>query len=144
MFIGQYEHSVDEKGRVAIPAKFRSILKKGATITKGLDGCLFIFAEDKFEKMAAGIGELPLTKSSARLYSRLILASATEVEFDKQGRILLPAFLRKYSRVKGQVVVVGLYDRAEIWSKESWDKMIAGREAKAAEIVEELSETNVE
>ena len=141
MFIGQYEHSVDQKGRLAIPSKFRKNLSDGAVVTKGLDGCLFLFSRAKWQEMAENIGQLPETKSSARLYSRLILAGASEAEFDNQGRVLIPAYLRKYAGVKSSVVVAGVYDRIEIWSKAVWDKYIEKNEKEAAEIVESLSES---
>jgi len=143
MFVGQYEHAIDQKGRVAIPAKFRQIFKKEAVVTKGLDDCLFVFTREKWQKMAASIGQLPVSKSSARLYARLILAAASEAEFDSQGRILLPAYLRNYAGLKDQVVVIGLYDRVEIWDKKKWNKMIGKVENEAGKIAEDLSELGV-
>jgi len=143
MFIGQYEHSVDEKGRLAIPAKFRRSLTSGAVITKGLDGCLFVFPKERWQKMAESIGELPYTKSSARAYARLILASAVDVEFDKQGRVVVPNYLRKYASLKTQAIVAGLYDRVEIWSRENWTKEMSKIDKEAGKVVEELSELGV-
>jgi len=143
MFIGQYEHSVDEKGRLAVPAKFRKSLSTGAIITKGLDGCLFVFPMDRWQKMAESIGELPYTKSSARTYARLILASAADVEFDKQGRVIVPNYLRKYAQLTTQVIVAGLYDRIEIWSNASWRKQMAKVDQEAGKVVEELSELGI-
>jgi len=140
MFIGQYEHSVDEKGRVAIPSKFRNTFKDGAVVTKGLDGCLFIFAKERWHKMAKSIGELPYTKSSARVFARLVLASAVEVEFDNQGRILVAGYLREYASLKKQAVIAGLYDRVEVWSKESWKKEMSKIDKEAGKVVEDLSE----
>jgi len=143
MFIGQYEHSVDAKGRLAVPAKFRRTLTPNAVITKGLDGCLFVFTKERWQKMAESIGQLPYTKSSARTYARLILASASEAEFDKQGRILIPGYLRKYACLKSEAVVAGLYDRVEIWSRESWNKEIMKVDKEAGKVVEDLSELSV-
>ena len=143
MFVGQYEHAIDQKGRVAIPAKFRRVFKREAVVTKGLDGCLFVFAREKWQKMATSIGQLPVSKASARLYARLILAGASEVEFDNQGRILLPAYLRSYGGLENQVVVIGLYDRVEIWDKKKWAKMIGKVEDEAGKIAEDLSELGV-
>lgn len=143
MFIGQFEHTVDQKNRLAIPVKFRRTLANTAVITKGLDGCLFLFSRDKWQKMAQGIGELPLTKSSARLYARLILASAQEVEFDKQGRIILPPYLRKYASINKDAIVAGVYDRVEIWDKAKWGKTVERDESKAAKAVEELSQLDI-
>lgn len=143
MFIGQYQHSIDEKGRLAFPAKFRKELSEGAVVTKGLDGCLFVFSRKKFIQMAENISRLPYTKSSARLYSRLILASACDLEFDKQGRVILPAFLRDYAKLKTEAIVGGLYDRVEIWSKKSWKDLSQIADKDAGEIVEELSEIDI-
>ena len=143
MFIGQYEHAVDQKGRVAIPSRFRKALKEGAILTKGLDGCLFLFPKSKWLKLASDISRLPETNSSARLYGRLIFAGATECEFDNQGRILLPQYLRKYSSIARSAVVTGLYDRIEIWSKGNWDKYVEKNETKATEIVESLSDVDI-
>jgi MraZ protein len=143
MFIGQFEHAVDQKGRLAIPSRFRKALKEGAILTKGLDGCLFLFPKEKWTKIASSIGHLPETKSSARLYGRLILAGASECEFDSQGRILLPQYLRKYSSIAKFVIITGLYDRIEIWSKGSWDRYVEKNEAKAAEVVEEISSLEI-
>lgn len=139
MFIGQYQHSIDEKGRLAFPAKFRKELSDGAVVTKGLDGCLFVFSRKKFLQMAESISRLPYTKSSARLYSRLILANACDLEFDKQGRVILPAFLRDYAKIKTEAVVGGLYDRVEIWSKKGWRELNEISDKGAGEVVEELS-----
>ena len=143
MFIGQFEHTVDEKNRIAIPSKYRGFFKEGAVITRGLDGCLFMFTRSKFSKMAQTIGELPLSKSSARLYARLILASAQEVYFDSQGRILIPGYLVKHSSLKREALIMGLYDRVEIWSKETWDKQQARSDKKAEDLIENLSELGV-
>jgi len=143
MFIGQYEHAIDAKGRLAVPAKFRKAITQGAVITKGLDGCIFVFEAVKWRKMAQGISELPLTRTSARLYARLILAGATDVEFDKQGRIVLPSYLREYAKLKTNAIVVGVYDRVEIWNKSAWVKAIAKVEDRAGEIAEELSDLGV-
>ena len=140
MFIGQYEHSIDEKSRLAFPAKFRRKFAGGAVITKGLDGCLFVFAKDKWQKMAENIGQLPYTKASARVFARLILASAVETDFDNQGRVLLTGYLKQYAGLKRKAIVAGLYDRVEIWSEEKWKGEIAKVDKDAGRAVEELSE----
>ncbi len=143
MFIGQFDHAIDEKGRLAVPAKFRRQLIGGAILTKGLDGCLFLFPKVKWQKMAENIGQLPVSKSSGRLYARLMLAGAAEAEFDKQGRIILPAYLRTYAGLGRQAVTIGLYDRVEIWNKAKWSKMIGKVENEAGRIAEELSDLGV-
>lgn len=143
MFIGQFEHTIDEKNRVAIPAKFRKTLKGSAVITKGLDGCLFLFPKEKFDKMASGIGELPLSKSSARLYGRLMLASAAEVDFDNQGRIVMPAYLKTYAKITKDTFILGIYDRVEIWDKKIWQDLSRKTDKKAEAIIEDLSELGI-
>ena len=143
MFIGQFEHTIDEKNRIAIPSKFRREFKEGAVISKGLDGCLFLFTKNKFKTMAQSIANLPLSKSSARLYARLILASAEEVVFDNQGRIVLSGYLKKHSLLKKEALVVGIYDRVEIWAKENWEKEVNKADKKAEELIENLSELGV-
>lgn len=140
MFIGQFEHSIDSKGRLSFPALFRKSLQSGAVVTKGLDGCLFVFPKKKFEQMAESISNLPYTKSAARQYSRLILANAGELVFDKQGRIIIPSYLREYAGLKDGVIVAGLYDRIELWSKRSWKSLTEKVDKGAGEIAEELSE----
>lgn len=143
MFTGQYEHSLDEKNRVAIPSKLRRPFKEGVVITKGLDGCLFLFTKSKWEKMAKSVGQLPTTKSSARIYARLLLASAVETNFDNQGRVTIPSYLMDYAGLSSKAVITGLYDRVEIWDKKSWDKLSERLDKGAGEIVEELSDLNI-
>ena len=92
MFIGEYNHNLDDKGRLAIPAKFRAILKKGAVVTKGLDNCLFLYSREQFEKIAQNFAALPLSQAKARAFSRRMLAGAMDVDFDNQGRITLPDY----------------------------------------------------
>ena len=94
MFIGEYQHSLDQKGRLAVPVKFRAELKKGAVVTKGLDNCLFLYPKSEWQKLAKKLVNLPINKANTRAFSRLMLAGAMEVEFDKQGRIMLPEYLR--------------------------------------------------
>ncbi len=139
MFIGQFEHSIDTKSRIAIPSRFRKGFQEGIVITKGLDGCLFLFSKTRWQKMADSIGQLPTTKSSARLYARLLLASAVAEKFDKQGRVVVPGFLKRYAGLKGKVVVTGLYDRVEVWDKKIWEKLEEKVDKDAGKIAEELS-----
>ena len=143
MFVGQYEHAIDGKGRIAIPAKYRRSFASGAIVTKGLDGCLFLFSKAKWQKMAENIGQLPTTKSSARLYARLILAGATEVNFDKQGRVILPSYLRRYAGITSEAIVTGIYDRLEIWNPKTWEEISQKFEKEAGKIVEDLSDLGV-
>ncbi|MFH0923134.1 MAG: division/cell wall cluster transcriptional repressor MraZ [Candidatus Falkowbacteria bacterium] len=100
MFIGEYKHNLDNKGRLAVPAKFRAILKSGAVVTKGLDDCLFLYSKKEWEELAQKISSLPVNKANDRAFARFTLAAAMEVDFDKQGRIMLPEYLRKFCSLK--------------------------------------------
>ncbi|MEK7636379.1 MAG: division/cell wall cluster transcriptional repressor MraZ [Patescibacteria group bacterium] len=120
MFIGEYQHAVDPKGRVAIPAKFRRGLEGGIVVTRGLDACLFVYPKDKWIKQAEKILSLPPWQANSRAFHRLMIGGAMDVECDAQGRILLGDHLRSYASIKEKVVIVGLYDRIEIWDETQW------------------------
>lgn len=143
MFIGEYNHNLDDKGRLAIPAKFRTILKKGAVVTKGLDSCLFLYSKEKFEEMAKKFAALPISQSKARAFSRHMLAGAMDLEFDNQGRITLPEYLRKFSTLKKKVIVAGLYDHLEIWDEATWNKYKLDAEKNSNAIAEALGDLGV-
>jgi len=140
MFIGEYQHNMDVKGRVAVPAKFRNKLSGGAIVTRGLDKCLFLFSSEEWEKLAEKIVSLPLTQANSRAFSRLMLAGAADCEIDAQGRILVPDYLRKYASLEKEVVVAGLYNRAEIWDMGRWNSYKAETEEKSEEIAERMGE----
>ncbi len=143
MFIGEYRHNLDSKGRLAIPAKFRSVLKKGAVVTKGLDGCLFLYSKEEFLKIAQNLSQLPISQARARAFSRHMLAGAMDLEFDNQGRITLPEYLRNFSLLKKGVIIAGLYDHLEIWNEESWNKYKAEAEKNSNSIAEELGNLGI-
>jgi MraZ protein len=143
MFIGEYSHNLDEKGRLAIPAKFRSILKKGAVVTKGLDNCLFLYSKEQWEKIAQKFAALSITQTKARAFTRHILAGAMEVDFDNQGRITLPEYLRRFSTLKKKIIIAGLYNHLEIWDEEEWNKYKAVTEANSNQIAEELGDLGI-
>lgn len=143
MFIGEYNHVLDEKGRLAIPAKFRATLKKGAVVTKGLDNCLFLYSKEQFKKIAQKFSSLPINQSKARAFARHMLAGAMDVQFDNQGRITLPEYLRNFSSLKKGVVVAGLYNHLEIWDKESWDNYKQAAEQNSNSIAEELGDLGI-
>lgn len=123
MFMGEYDHTIDSKGRLIVPAKFRDQLGDEFVVTKGLDGCLFIYDNTEWAKLEEKITNLPLSNQNARKFSRLLLAGATLCEVDKQGRILLPASLRKHANLEKEVALVGVGSRIEIWNKDAWDEM---------------------
>ncbi len=140
MFFGEYSHKIDEKGRLAIPMKFRTSLGKGAVVTRGLDSSLFLFPKEEWDKLAQRLAHLPLGKAGSRALSRLMLAGAMEAELDKQGRLVLPDYLRNYAFIKKEVVVAGLYDRVEIWDTKHWNAYKKSTEREAGDIAEQLGE----
>ena len=119
-FKGEYNHTVDAKGRLIVPAKFREALGETFVVTKGLDGCLFLYPNEEWAIIETKFRELPLTTKDARKLSRFFFAGAADCEVDKQGRILLPAVLRDFAAIGKEVVLVGVLNRVEIWSKERW------------------------
>ena len=143
MFIGEYKHSIDEKGRMAVPAKFRADLAHAAVITRGLDHCLYVFTQTEWQTMAEKIKALPMTNANARAFQRLMLAGAVEVEFDTQGRVLIPEYLRTYAGIKKQAVVAGVYSRLEIWDEDAWVAYKTKTEAQSDEIAERLGELGI-
>lgn len=125
MFVGEYRHNVDTKGRLAIPFRMRSALERGAIVTRGVDTCLTVYTREEWDALAAKIAALPMSDPKARRFARFFLAGAAEVEFDKQGRILLPAHLREYAGITNATVVAGVYNRIELWSEAEWEKQAA-------------------
>ncbi len=121
MFMGEYNHTVDAKGRLIVPSKFREQLGEEFVVTKGLDGCLFVYENTEWKALEEKLHALPLTNANARKFSRFFLAGATACEVDKQGRILLPAVLREFAKIDKDVVLVGVGSRIEIWSREVWN-----------------------
>ena len=122
MLTGDFRHSVDAKGRLIIPAKFRDSLGENFVITKGMDDCLFVYPSDEWKEFEEKIKALPLTNKDARDFKRFMLGSAVEGDLDKQGRVLLPTSLREFAEIEKEVVLVGVLDKVEIWDKAKWDK----------------------
>ena len=120
MFMGEYNHTIDAKGRVIVPSKFRDLLGEEFVVTKGLDGCLFVFDNKEWAAFEEKLRSLPITNKDARAIVRFFLAGAASVEVDRQGRILLPASLRDFAGLTKDAVLVGVGSRIEIWSKEFW------------------------
>ena len=121
MFIGEYQHALDSKNRIVVPAKLREGLGDKFVITKGLDGCLYAYPIDEWQKFEEKLKNLPLTNKDARAFVRFFVAGATEVETDKQGRGLIPANLREYAGIEKEIVTIGALNKVEIWSKEKWE-----------------------
>ena len=122
MFMGEYNHTVDAKGRLIVPSKFREQLGDEFVVTKGLDGCLFVYENTEWKALEEKLHALPLTNANARKFSRFFLAGATTCEVDKQGRILLPAVLRDFAKIEKDAVLVGVGSRIEIWSRDVWNQ----------------------
>ena len=122
MFMGEYNHTVDTKGRLIIPSRFRDELGVEFVVTKGLDGCLFVFPNNEWQAFEEKLKALPLTNKSARQFARFFVAGATPCELDKQGRILLPGTLREFAGLEKDVVLTGMLNRIEIWSKSKWNE----------------------
>src|SRR3989344_640156 len=143
MFIGEYKHIIDSKKRLAIPIKFRKELGGKAVLTRGLDGCLFIFPQKEWEQLAEKLGRLPFGQQDSRGFVRLLLAGASEVEFDQLGRILVPDFLRDYAALKKEVVIAGLFNKLEGWDETRWSSYKANLEKNSDRIAEKLGELGV-
>lgn len=140
MFIGEYHHSIDDKSRMAIPAKFREDLKRGAVVTKGLDTCLVIYPQAEWQALADKVSKLPMSQSNSRAFSRFLLSGAMDVDLDKQGRMLLPDYLRQYAKLNRKAIVVGLHNRLEIWDEQEWQAYRAKTEQASIQIAEQLGE----
>jgi MraZ protein len=142
MFSGECEHTIDDKGRLIVPSKFRAELAEGLFVTRGLDGCLFVFPPDKWKEMSEKMANLSLVQSSARLFSRMIY-SGIECQLDKQGRILLPPSLRAHADIETEVVIIGVWTRLEIWSKKRWQEQTIRMEEESGSIAEQLTNLGI-
>lgn len=142
MFVGQYQHALDLKGRLAIPVKFRADLKK-AVVTKGLEQCLVVYPKKQWDQLATKLAALPITQANSRAFVRLMLAGAMEVSVDSQGRVIIPEYLREYAGLEKKTVVTGLYDRVEIWDEMRWRQYQAATEKNSSAIAEALQDLGV-
>ena len=140
MFMGEYNHTIDAKGRLIIPSKFRELLGEEFVLTKGLDGCLSIYPMDEWKAFEEKLRALPLTNKNARTFTRFFVAGATNCELDKQGRILLPATLREFAGLEKDVVLTGMLNRIEIWSKEKWNENNSLDDVAMDEIAEQMTD----
>lgn len=143
MFIGEYTLSMDNKGRIAVPAKFRPNLGTGAVLTRGLDKSLFLYPKPAWDVIAAKLSALPISQANSRAFARLMLAGAWDAEIDKQGRMIVPEYLRKFGDLTKKIVVAGLYDRLEIWDEGAWQAYKANTERESSSIAEALGELGV-
>ena len=141
MFIGEYHHSIDDKGRLIIPSKFREELGNKFIITRGIENCLFVYSLESWEKIVNKLETLPFTKKDARAFIRFFLSGASEAEFDKQGRINITSPLISYANITKECVVIGTGDRLEIWSEESWNDFFISARDSMSDIAENLFES---
>ncbi len=142
MFYGEYEHTLDVKGRVIIPAKFREIFKEHYTekffVTRGLDQCLFVFTEDVWKSQERKFRDMPFTKGEARRFNRLFFSGAAEVICDKQARVLIPDYLKSFAAIEQDVMIIGVSDRIEIWSKDKWKEFFDSNKGNFEDLAEKL------
>ncbi len=143
MFIGEYSATIDDKGRNAIPAKFRSQLKQKVVVTRGLDNSLFLYTAPEWEKLAEKLASLPISTANTRAFSRLMLAVAMDCEVDKQGRIILPLYLKEFAKINKKLIFAGLYNRIEIWSEDLWTTYKGQTEKESNAIAEQLGSLGV-
>ena len=141
MFIGEYHHSIDDKGRLIIPSKFREELGNNFIITRGIENCLFVYSLDSWNEIVRKIESLPFTKKDARTFTRFFLSGASEAEFDKQGRINIPSPLITYANITKECIVIGTGDRLEIWSEELWNEFFTSAKDSMSDIAENLFES---
>jgi len=144
MFYGEYFHTIDRKGRLILPAKFRDAAKahfiEKFFVTRGLDKCLFMFSEEEWKTQETKFKAIPFTKQQARTFNRLYFSGAQEVTFDTQGRILLPQYLKDFAEIKKEVVIVGVSNRIEIWASNNWEEFYGNSRQSFEEIAEKLIE----
>ena len=141
---GEFRHALDDRGRVAVPVRFRPRLAEGATLARWLDGCLAIFPADAWQDLAAKLQSLPTTNATARQFARFMSSGAVEVELDRQGRVLVPSYLRDYAGLQaGEVVVVGALNRLEIWAPSAWQPYRSKIEDEPESLAEHLAELGI-
>ncbi|WP_285397935.1 division/cell wall cluster transcriptional repressor MraZ [Lysinibacillus sp. fls2-241-R2A-57] len=138
MFMGEYQHSVDAKGRLIVPAKFREALGETFVVTRGLDNCLFGYPMDEWRKLEEKLKGLPMTKKDTRAFARFFFSGATEVEIDKQGRINIPSTLMLHAHLVKECVVLGVSNRIEVWAKDAWETYFSESEQSFNEIAENM------
>jgi MraZ protein len=143
MFIGEYAHKLDKKGRLLIPKKFREDLQDGAVVTRGLDNCLFLYTQEEWGELAEKLADLPFSQANSRAFTRLMLAGAMDVEVDSKGRIIIPEYLRDFAEFDKEVVVAGLYDRLELWDKSLWQEYKEKTEDNSGEIAERMADLGI-
>ena len=143
MFMGEFHHNIDDKARIVLPSKFREELGESFIVTRGLEGCLFVYSKEEWMNIVKKLKQLPFTKKDARAFLRFFLSGAIECQRDKQGRVALPLPLVNYANLKNKCVVIGVNDRLEIWSEDAFDEFFKENEANISDLAESLFD-NVE
>lgn len=143
MLLGEYNHNVDDKGRISVPAKFREDLGSSFIVTKGLDNCLFIYSKNEWTTFETKLKDLPLTNPNARNFIRFFFSGATECELDKQGRIILPQNLREYAGLNKDVAIIGVATRVEIWDREKWNAYTSSDNMDMDEVAIQMSNLGI-
>ncbi|PIU41614.1 MAG: cell division/cell wall cluster transcriptional repressor MraZ [Candidatus Omnitrophica bacterium CG07_land_8_20_14_0_80_42_15] len=145
MFYGEYEHSLDKKGRLIIPSRFREVCKENYVekffLTRGLDGCLFMFSENEWNAQESKFKVLSFTKAEARKFNRIYFSGACEIIIDTQGRMLIPKYLKDFANIRKDIVIIGVSNRIEIWAREKWEEFYKGSKDRFEEIAEGLVDT---
>ena len=143
MFIGEYAHNMDPKKRLAMPSKFRTKLGKTVVVTRGLDHCLFVYPMSTWKELAEKLGTMPIGEAATRSFVRLMLAGATDVTMDKQGRIVIPDYLKEYAGIDKNVTVAGLFNRLEVWDQQKWQRYKKQAESNTDKVAQQLGELGV-
>ncbi|MBP3853680.1 MAG: division/cell wall cluster transcriptional repressor MraZ [Erysipelotrichaceae bacterium] len=140
MFMGEYGHNIDRKGRLIMPAKFREELGEHVVVTRGLDGCLYVYTTEQWMEVYEKLSTLPSTNKNARWYQRMVLSKAAECEMDGQGRILIPSSLTSLAELKKECLIIGMANHLEVWSKERWENVEQEQMDQFEEVAEQLSD----
>lgn len=143
MFIGEYHHNIDEKGRIAIPSKYRELLGTNFIITRGIEHCIYVYPESTFKSIVTKLESLPFTKKDARAFTRFFMSGAASIELDKQGRMNIPTPLKSYANLTKSCVIIGTGDRLEIWDEKSFNEFISSCNDEMSDIAESLFEERV-
>lgn len=143
MFLGEFQHNIDAKGRIIVPAKFREGLGQSFVLTRGLDQCLFAYPLEEWKTLEEKLKKLPLTKKDARAFTRFFFSGAVECEIDKQGRINIPSPLRKYAGLEKECVVIGVSNRIELWDQAKWEDYVGESEESFTEIAENMMDFDI-
>jgi len=143
MFMGEYQHAMDEKGRLIVPAKFREGLGEKFVITRGLDNCLFVYPMEQWKQLEDKIKELPTSHADTRAFVRMFFSGAVEAELDKQGRVVIPAHLREHARIERDLYVIGVSTKVEIWAKETWESYSSQAQQSYESIAEKIIDIGI-